>query len=133
MRLRLNWHAVLPMLFAASPAIGQSQADSVVLRVTSPRGTDIAFSGVITLKDGKTERKIENLRTPFELRLPTQNIEARFTAADGGALSGEVIAYRDGKQNGHVTGTKYAGTVELYFQPGHRFGFGPRMDRPLSP
>ena len=115
------------------PSLGKAQTDSVVLRVTSPRGTEVMFNGVITLRGAQTERRLENVRTPFELKLPAQHIEARFAAADGGALSGDLVTYREGMQRGHVTGTVYVGYVKLYAEPGVGFGFGPRMSRPVTP
>ena len=119
--------------FSLLPSLAHGQADSVVLRVTSPRGTEVIFNGVITLRGAQTERRLENVRTPFELKLPAQHIEARFAAADGGALSGDLVTYRDGMQRGHVTGTVYVGDVKLYAEPGVGFGFGPRMSRPVTP
>jgi hypothetical protein len=115
------------------PSFAHGQADSVVLRITSPRGTEVLFSGVITLKGAETERRLDKVRTPFELKLPAQHIDARFTAADGGALRGDIVTYREGKQRGHVTGTMYFGEVKLYFEPGLAFGFGARIARVLSP
>jgi hypothetical protein len=117
---------LLPVALAASPLAAQGMADSVVLRVTSPRGEEVTFSGVVTFRDGKTERRIENVRTPFELRVAAEDLDARFTAADGGALSGEIVAYRAGKQHGHATGTTYVGAVNLHFDPRRGFGFGER-------
>jgi hypothetical protein len=127
------WLAGLTVLLLHSPTLAHAQADSVVLRITSPRGTEVKFSGVITLSDGKTERRIENVSTPFELKLPVQQIDARFRAADGGALSGDIIVYRKGGgEPGHVTGTMYTGDVKLYLDPGGRYGFGPRVaQRPI--
>lgn len=111
------------------PSIARGQADSVVLRITSPRGNEVLFGGVITLKGAQTERRLDGVRTPFELTLPAQHVDARFTAADGGSLSGDIFIYRDGKQRGHATGTMYFGEVKLYFDPGAGFGFGPRVAR----
>jgi hypothetical protein len=125
----------LPSLVAfliVMPTLAHAQADSVVLRITSPRGSEVQFSGVLTLKDTRTERRIEG-RTPFEIKLPSQHVDARFTAADGGALNGDILAYRAGVQQGHVTGTVYAGDVKLYFEPGARFGFGSRVAQKLTP
>jgi hypothetical protein len=119
---------MLQVALAASPLAAQAQADTVVLRVTSPRGGDVAFSGVVTLRDGKTERRFDNVKTPFELRLPAEDLDARFTAADGGALSGEVMPFRAGKQHGLVSGTIYAGAVQLYFDRRQGFGFGGRRE-----
>ena len=118
---------------AAIPSILYGQADSVVIRITSPRGVEVPFNGVITFSDGKTERRLERVLTPFEVTLPAQNVDARFTAADGGALSGDVITYRKGQQRGHVTGTNYAGEVKLYFEPGVAFGYGGRIARTPTP
>ena len=115
------------------PSLAFGQADTVVLRVTSPRGTEVQFSGVITLRDGKTERRLENVSTPYEIRLAAQNVDARFTAVDGGGLSGDLTTYREGKQRGHVTGTRYSGTVRLYHEPGVAFGFGGRGPHALFP
>ena len=124
-------YVVTALLGIASVAHGQ--ADSVVIRITSPRGTEVQFSGVITLKDNKTQRRFDRVSTPFEVKLPAQSIDARFIATDGGALSADLVTYRDGKQRGQVTGTMYVGEVKLYLEPGVAFGFGPRVARPLSP
>lgn len=129
--MRFQYLAVAALLIL--PSVAHGQADSVVLRVTSPRGTEVLFSGVITLKDTQTERRVDNVRTPFELKLPAQHIDARFTAADGGALSGDLFTFREGKQRGHVTGTVYLGEVKLYVEPGVRFGFGRRVARTFFP
>ena len=110
----------LPLpLFAA---FAQSQ-DTVVLRVTSPRMSEIAFSGVVAFGDG-SERTFENVRTPFEVRLPRQDLTARFTAADGRSLAGEIRTFRDGKPSGHASGISYVGAVNLYFDHHQGFGFG---------
>ncbi len=114
------------------PSIAHAQADSVLLRVTSSRGADVQFSGVITLKDARSERRIEG-RTPFEIKLPAQDIDARFSATDGGALSGDIFTFRNGVQRGHVFGTVYVGDVKLHFVPGARFGFGSRVAQRLMP
>jgi hypothetical protein len=127
----MKWSRVITLLqvaLAASPLTAQAQADTVVLRVTSPRGRDVAFSGVVTLREGKTERRFDNVKTPFELRLPAEDLDARFTAADGGALSGEVMPFRAGKQNGYVSGTIHRGAVQLYFDRRQGFGFGGRRE-----
>ena len=115
------------------PSVVLGQADSVVIRITSPRNTEVQFSGVIILKDNKTQRRFDRVSTPFEITLPAQSVDARFTATDGGALSGDLITYREGKQRGHVTGTMYSGEVKLYLEPSVAFGFGPRVPRPLNP
>ena len=115
---------------ARVPAQAQSGAsapnDTVILRVTSPRGVEVAFNGTITLRDRRTEQRIENQRTPFEVRLPRQNVDARFTASDGFALGGEIISIRDGRPSGHVTGTVHVGEVKLFYERGQGFGFGSR-------
>ena len=115
------------LAFVSAPSFAQQASDTVVIRVTSPRGVAVAFSGVVTLRDAKTERRLENVRTPFELRLPAQNLEARFSADDGAALGGEIISYKAGVQHGQVTGHVYVGQVRLYFEPSGSFGFGPRL------
>jgi hypothetical protein len=120
------WFGLLAALLPVIPAIAQARADSVILRVTSPRGDEVAFSGVITLKDEKAERKIEHRRTPFEIRLAAQDIDARFTADDGGALSGEITPFRGDRKMGHVSGVVRTGAVLLHFVPGQSFGFGGR-------
>jgi hypothetical protein len=125
-------HYVVAALLAI-PSVAHGQADSVVIRITSPRGTEVQFSGVITLKDNKTQRRFDRVSTPFEVKLPAQSVDARFTATDGGALSADLVTYREGKQRGQVTGTMYSGEVKLYLEPGVAFGFGPRAARPLSP
>ena len=129
MRLPL---CVLAVLMSV-PAIAYGQADTVVIRITSPRGAEVQFSGVITFKDGKTERRLDRVATPFELRLPAQSLDARFTAVDGGALSGDIVTYRAGQQRGHVTGTNYTGEVKLHFDPGGSFGYGGRFARRFTP
>jgi hypothetical protein len=133
MRFHRRWLAGLATLLLHVPALAGAQADSVVLRITSPRGAEVKFSGVITLSDGKTERRIENVSTPFEVKLPAQRIDARFRAADGGALSGDIIVYRKGGgEPGRVAGTMYTGDVTLYLDPGRGYGFGPRVtQRPI--
>ena len=93
------------------PSVASAQADTVVIWVTSPRGAEVAFNGVITFRDGKTERRLDGVVTPFELRLPAQDIDARFSAADGGALSGDLVTYRDGKQRGQAAGTNLSRPV----------------------
>src|SRR5438105_10857341 len=90
-------------------------ADSVVLRVTSPRAEQVTFSGTVTLRDAKTERRLNGVTTPFELRLPAQDIDARFIADDGMALGGELVSYKAGKDSGRVRGKTYVGTVRLYY------------------
>jgi hypothetical protein len=130
--LSLRLCALLGTMVPASTLFAQAQpmsADTVVLRVTSPRGEEVTFSGVVTMRDARTERRLDNMRTPFELRLPTQNIDARFTAADGKGLGGEIISYKAGKQHGLVVGQMYSGTVALYYDSGDGFGFGPRRKR----
>src|SRR5687768_10995867 len=129
--MRFQHYVVAAML--GIPSVAHRQADSVVIRITSPRGTEVQFSGVITLKDNKTQRRFDRVSTPFELTLPVQSVDARFTAADGGALTGDLVIHREGKQPGQVTGTMYSGEVKLYLEPGVAFGFGPRVARPLSP
>lgn len=125
--------ATVGALLMIVPTAARAQADSVVLRITSPRGTEVTFSGVLTLKGSKTERRLEKVRTPFEITLAAQDIDARFSASDGGALSGEILAYRQGKQHGHVSGTMYFGEVKLYFQPDGSFGFGSRLAQRILP
>lgn len=126
-------HQLLAATLLGLPAVAHGQADSVVLRVTSPRGAEVVFNGVITFRDARSERRLENVRTPFELKLPAQHIDVRLTAADGGALSGGVYVYRDVKERGYATGTVQVGDVKLYYQPGVGYGFGPRTARQLSP
>ena len=113
------------------PSVASAQADTVVIRVTSPRGAEVAFNGVITFRDGKTERRLDGVVTPFELRLPAQDIDARFSAADGGALSGDLVTYRDGKQRGQAAGTNLRGEVKLHYEPGVSYGYGGRPARGL--
>jgi hypothetical protein len=130
MRLSRQVATVVTAVFAALPAAAQTevtaQGDSVVLIVKSPRGVEVAFSGTIIMREAKTTRRLENLRTPFELRLAKEDFDARFTADDGGALNGEIVVFKAGEQRGHVWGTTYRGAVNLYFEPGGRFGFGGR-------
>jgi len=116
-----------------TPATAQTtvsaQGDTVVLIVKSPRGQETTFSGTVVLKDSKTTRRFDKVSTPFELRLARQDIDATFTADDGGALSGEIAPVKDGKELGHVWGTVYRGAVQLQLEPGVSFGFGGRRDR----
>ena len=107
-----------------------ASGDTVVLIVKSPRGVEVTFSGTIVLRDANTTQRIDNVKTPFELRLPRQNIDARFVAEDGAGLNGEIVAFRGGEKRGQVWGTIYRGPLLLYFEPGGRFGFG---DRTLAP
>lgn len=60
------------------------------------------------------------------MRLEKQDIDARFTADDGGALNGEIVPFKDGMRQGQVWGGTYRGAVSLYFAPGEGFGFGSR-------
>ena len=124
--------AAIPL--AALPALAQTPVsaggDTVVLIVKSPRGVEVTFSGTIVLRDAKTTRRIDNVKTPFELRLPAQDIDARFVADDGAGLNGEIVEFRGGEKRGQVWGTMYRGPLLLYFEPGRRFGFG---DRTLAP
>ena len=115
--------ATLPI--AAQTPVSAS-GDTVVLIVKSPRGTEVSFSGTIVLRDAKTTRRIDNVTTPFELRLPAQDIDARFVADDGAGLSGEIVVFRSGDKGGQVWGTMYRGPLLLYFAPGQGFGFGDR-------
>ena len=98
-----------------------SSSDTVVLRVASPRQGPVRFSATITLKDAQTVRQLDSLVTPFELRLPAQDIDARFQAADFGPLSGTLVF-----KGTEVSGTSYFDPIRLYFTPGGRFGFGPK-------
>lgn len=122
----------LVALLAALPTRLHAQADSILLRITSPRGAEVQFSGVITLRDARTERRIEG-RTPFEITLPAQDIDARFSATDRGALSGDIVAFRDGVRRGHAFGTVHVGDVKLHFAPGAGFGFGSSVAQRLAP
>lgn len=129
--------ALLGVSLAGIPAEAQTkveaQGDTVILLVTSPRGHEVAFSGTVVLRDARTTRRFDKVSTPFEIRLPRQDIDARFSADDGSALSGEIVPFKDGKQQGHVWGTVYRGTVKLHLEPGGTFGFGGRnlVDRIL--
>jgi hypothetical protein len=108
---------------AGMQAQGESPGDTVIVRVTSPRGAEVTFSGVVTLREAESERRIESQRTPFELRFPRQDLDARFTADDGGALSGEIVVHRARKKPGRAWGTVNAGAVNL-FARGLGYGFG---------
>ena len=111
-------------LLAQTPVT--AAGDTVVLLVKSPGGAEVTFSGTIVLRDAKQTRRIDNVKTPFELRLKAQDIDARFVAADGAGLSGEIVAFRGGQKGGQVWGTVYRGPLLLYFDPGKGFGFGDR-------
>lgn len=126
------YHLVTAALLGI-PGLARGQADSVVVRVTSPRGSEVLFSGFITFRDARSERRLENVRTPFELKLPAQQIDVRVTAADGGALSGGVFVLREEKERGYATGTVHRGDVKLYYAPGVGYGFGRRVARRLTP
>ena len=126
-------HHLVTAALLGIPGLARAQADSIVVRVTSPRGSEVLFSGLVTFRDARTERRLENVRTPFELKLPAQHIDVRLTATDGGALSGGVFILRDHKERGYATGTVYHGDVKLYFEPGVGYGFGPRVARRLTP
>ncbi|MEX2177184.1 MAG: hypothetical protein WD801_00645 [Gemmatimonadaceae bacterium] len=103
--------------------------DSVIIRVTSPRSGQKTFSGVITLQNARSERRLDKVTTPFEIRLPAQDIDAQFTADDMEGLSGELISLKGDGQEGRVYGTVDAGAVRLHFEPGKSFGFGRRLDK----
>jgi hypothetical protein len=121
---------ILGVVGITTPAAAQTtvtaQGDTVVLIVKSPRGHEVAFSGTVVLKDAKTTRRFDNVTTPFELRLPKQDIDASFTADDGNGLNGEIVVFKGGEQQGHVWGTVYRGSVKLHVEPGRTFGFGGR-------
>ena len=132
--------AALAIGTLASQASAQAQVtaagDTIILLVTSPRGHEVLFSGTITLREAMTEKKLENVRTPFEIRLPIQPIEASFTAVDGGALGGEIHPFRDGKPRGHAIGTTWtaAAPLHLFYRPGFGWGFGnPELARTRIP
>jgi hypothetical protein len=122
--------AFLGLTLSATEAAAQTPVsageDTVVLIVKSPRGHEVAFSGTIVLKDAKTTRRFDNVMTPFEIRLAKQDIDARFTADDGLALNGELITFKRGTRQAHVSGTTYGGPLTLYAEPGVAVGFGSR-------
>lgn len=124
--MRLLRDVSMLALLAAPLAAQSSKADSVVIRVMSRRDAQTTFSGVITLRDSKSERRFDKVTTPFEIRIPAEFLEARFIADDGGSLGGELLPVRDGKALGNVNGHSYVGKVELFYQPGVGFGFGKR-------
>jgi hypothetical protein len=135
-KVSLGIAALLAINAASSPSLAQeptAAGDSVVLRVTSPRGQEVTFSGAITFRDSKTERRLDRITTPFELRLPAQNIDAHFRADDYRGLGGELVRYESGKQRGYVRGTVHLGTVRLYFDSAGSYGFGSRPRPTLSP
>jgi hypothetical protein len=107
-----------------------ASGDTVILIVKSPREHELTFSGTIVLRDAKTTRRLDNVKTPFEIRLPVQDIAARFVADDGAGLDGEIVAFRGGEKRGQVWGTVYRGPLQLYFEPGKGFGFGDRNAAP---
>jgi hypothetical protein len=111
---------------AAAQTPVSAEGDTVVLIVKSPRGQEVAFSGTIVLKDAKTTRRFDNVMTPFEIRLPKQDIDARFAADDGLALNGEIVTFKGGTRQSHVWGTTYRGPLTLYAEPGVAVGFGSR-------
>lgn len=126
--------ALLGVALSSAQAAAQTpvsaQVDTVVLIVKSPHGQEVAFSGTIVFRDARTARRFDNVMTPFEIRLPRQNIDASFTADDGLALNGEIFTFKDGKQRGHIHGTMYGGPVLLYFDSGGRYGFGSKGNAP---
>jgi hypothetical protein len=132
---RRSWVAALLALpVAALRMLAQTpvsaSGDTVILIVKSPRGQEVTFSGSIVLRDAKTTRRFDNVKTPFEIRLPVQDIDARFVADDGAALDGEIVAFRNGKKGRHAWGTVYRGPLVLYHEPGKGFGFGDRRALP---
>jgi len=105
------------------------RADTLVLRITSPRGVEIVVSGVIRI--GSEERAVNAVRTPYEIRLPADAMEARFEAGDGDGIGGDLALYRDGRKTGHVYGIARKGSVNLYYELTGRFGFGRRASRSI--
>lgn len=81
-------------------------------------------SGTIRLRDGEEERKYTDVRTPFEIRLPAQALEARFGVPLGVRLSGEMTLLREGRQVGWVTGTARFGSLRFYRTVTGAYGFG---------
>ena len=98
--------------------------DSVVISVTSPRGAEVLFSGEIRLADNSRMR-LDHIRTPYQLRVAYQPVEATFRSDDGGKLSGELRINRIGKQPGGASGTGI-GRVHLFLDPGREYGYGAR-------
>lgn len=113
-------------------AFAQSRADTVVLRIEGPPGGAARVSGTISLRGGEEERKYSDVRTPFEIRLPAQPLEARFGAV-GVRLSGEMRLLREGKQVGWVAGTSRIGSLRFYRTETGAYGFGsPLASRRVS-
>lgn len=118
----------LTLMATSAPAQDKIKArgDTAVIVVKSPRGQEVTVSGTLLLRNLKTTRRFENVRTPFELRVPLHDFDADFRADDYGSLSGEMFVYKDSELKGLVTGTVYFGTVKLHHEPGGSFGFGGR-------
>jgi hypothetical protein len=117
--------ALIPLAVDAQTPVSAG-GDTIVLIVKSPRGHEISFSGTLVLRGTKTTRRFDNVKTPFELRLPAQDVDARFDADDGQGLDGEIVLFRGGAKRGQVWGTVYRGTLKLFAEPGKGFGFGER-------
>jgi len=128
--------ALLGFAVSATQANAQTsvtaKGDTVVLIVKSPRGQEVAFSGTVVLRDANKTLRYDNEKTPFELRLAKQDIDARFAADDGGGLNGEIVSFKDGERQGQAWGTTYRGALSLYFAPGFGFGFGSRNRIPRA-
>ena len=117
---------LLPPLAALAQARTPVTTDTIVIRITSPRGVEVPVSGTITLRGSKTERTFDNVMTPVEVRIAREDLDVRFSADDGMALSGELARMRDGRREGHAYGTITRGTVHLFNDASTGYGFGDR-------
>jgi hypothetical protein len=116
--------AVLVCAIAASSASAQSaRQDSIILRVTSPRGREVAFTGVLMVAGEK--RHIDRALTPFEVRIPAQDVDATFRATDFGSLGGEIVRIESGKKSANAVGRIRFGALRLY-SLGKSYGFSGR-------
>lgn len=123
--MRRTIGAALSLLALVSSGMrAQSRADTVVLRIEGPTEQPTRFSGTIRLRGGQEERRYNDMRTPFEIRLPAQALEARFAASFGTPLSGTMTLHREGKQVGWVTGTSRLGGLRFHRSESGAFGFG---------
>lgn len=122
MRRTLGTALTLLALFGRA-GFAQNRVDTVVLRIEGPAGGTTLVSGSIRLRDGEEERKYNDVRTPFEIRLPAQPLEASFGAI-GVRLSGEMTLLREGKQVGWVSGTSRIGHLRFYRTETGAYGFG---------
>lgn len=133
-RMASRWVIVTALLLAPVAAAAQAapSRDTIVIRITSPRGVEVPVTGSIVFRESRTERTFENVMTPVEVRVPRQEVDIRFAAVDGKSLSGELVHMRGGEQRGYARGTTHWGAITLY-NDRSRYGFGQRwLGRILS-